>query len=256
MSGHSKWSTIKHKKGIKDAKKGKIFSKLSVQITHAARQGGGDPAMNPALRLLLIEAKAEGFNSDNVKKAIDKGTGKDDGVHYEEASYEGFGPGGIQIVVDVLSSNTNRAVAEIRTIFNNFGGRLGDSGSVSWNFKTVGWINVMPGKMVKSEKFGQEDEYLPSNKDEVELELMDIEGLDDMQEGDEGSIDIYVSYQDLASVRDAIISKGYVVKKAELVKIAGIKKKLSGEELEKALEALELIEEYEDVQNVWTDLEE
>lgn len=256
MAGHSKWSKIKHQKALTDAKKGKVFSKLSVQITLAARQGGGDPNMNPALRLLLAEAKSEGFSSENVKKAIDKGTGSGAESQLEEASYEGFGPGGIQIIVDVLSANTNRAVTEIRTIFNNFGGRFGDSGSVSWNFKTLGWINVMPGKMVKAEKFGQEDQYVPSDKEEVELELMDIDGVDDMQEGDEGSIDIYVSYQDLAKVRDEIISKGYVVKKAEIIKIAGIKKKLAGEELEKALEALEMLEEYEDVQNVWTDLED
>lgn len=256
MSGHSKWSKIKHQKAINDAKKGKIFSKLSVQITLAARQGGGDPNMNPSLRLILDEAKAEGFNSDNVKKAIEKGTGTGPDSQLEEASYEGFGPGGIQIIVDVLSSNTNRAVTEIRTIFNDFGGRFGESGSVSWNFKTVGWINIKPGKMKKSEKFGQDDEFVPSNKEEVELELMDISGINDISDGDDDTIDIYVSYQDLGRVRDEILSKGYVVKKAQLVKIAGIKKKLEGNELEKAISALEMLEEYEDVQNVWTDLED
>lgn len=256
MSGHSKWSTIKHKKGIKDAKKGKIFSKLSVQITHAARQGGGDPNMNPALRLLLVEAKTEGFNSDNVKKAIDKGTGKDDGTHYEEASYEGFGPGGIQIIVDVVTTSTNRVVADLRNLMSEVGGHMAETGAVSWNFDIVGWVNVMPGKMIKSAKFGQDDVYVEDNKDDVILTLMDIEGVNDIQDGEDGSLDIYTDFKELGHVRDEIFKLGYVVKKAEMARIPKMYKKLQGEQLEKALNALEAIEEYDDVQNVWTDLED
>jgi YebC/PmpR family DNA-binding regulatory protein len=256
MSGHSKWSTIKHKKGINDAKKGKIFSKLSVLITQSARQGGGDPNMNPTLRLLLVEAKSEGFPADNIKKAIDKGTGNGADSHYEEASYEGFGPGGIQLIVDVLSTNTTRVVSELRGIFTEIGGRLGDSGSVSWNFSTLGWINLKPGKMVNSPKFGQDDIYEPENREDVELALMDIDGINDIKEGDDDSIDLYFEYKDLGRIRDQIIALGYVVKKAEIVKVANIKKKLEGEELEKAINALEKIEEYDDVVNIWTDLED
>ncbi|MCC7290172.1 YebC/PmpR family DNA-binding transcriptional regulator [bacterium] len=254
MSGHSKWSTIKHKKAINDAKKGKVFSRLSVQITLAARQGGGDPSMNPALRLVLDEAKREGFSADNVKKAIDKGTGAGGGEQLEEASYEGFGPSGITIIVDVLTSNTNRVVADLRKLFSDLGGHMADTGAVSWNFDTVGWINVKPGKMVKAAKFGQEDEYKEEGKDVVTLALMDISGVNDISEGEEGTLDIYTNFQDLGKVRDTILGLGYVITKAQIAKIAKTSKQLVGEELEKAVAALEGLEDYEDVQNVWTDL--
>ncbi|MCK9369017.1 YebC/PmpR family DNA-binding transcriptional regulator [Candidatus Dojkabacteria bacterium] len=254
MSGHSKWETIKRKKAVNDAKKGKAFSRLSVQITLAARQGGVDPDMNPALRLLVDEAKREGFPADNVKKAIEKGGGGEKGEAYEQASYEGFGPSGIQIIVDVLSSNTNRSVAELRSLMADVGGSMAEHGAISWNFDVVGWVNIMPGKMVKSEKFGAEDIYTPENKDEVELNVMGIEGVVDMGDSEDGSIDVYTDFKDLGKVRDAILATGYVVNKAQIAKIAKTKKKLAGEELEKALTALDRIEEYEDVQNIWTDL--
>lgn len=255
MSGHSKWSTIKHKKALNDAKKGKIFSKLSVQITVAARQGGGDPEMNPTLRLLLDQAKAEGFPSENVKKAIDKGTGQGDFEVYYEASYEGVGPGGIQIIVDVLTTNTNRTVADIRKIFSDIGGKMGETGSVSWNFDVVGYISMMPGKMVKSEKYGADDEYVPGNLEEIELELMDIQGVVDIKEGQEGSLEVITDFKELGHVRDEIYKLGYVVKTAQIAKIPKTKKTLSGEIYDKAIKALETLEDYDDVQNVWTDLD-
>lgn len=256
MSGHSKWSTIKHKKAINDAKKGKIFSRLSVLITMAARHGGGDPSMNPSLRLLLDEAKREGFPAENVKRAVDKGTGGGTDSHYEEASYEGFGPGNIAIIVDVLTTNTNRTVAEIRKMMTDVGGRMAETGAVSWNFDTVGWVNVRPGKMVKGEKFGQDDQFKEENKDEVMLAIMDIEGVNDIKDGDEGTLDIYTKFEDMGKVRDAILGLGFVVNKAQIAKVPKMFKKLSGESLEKAVLALETLEEYEDVQNVWTDLTE
>ena len=122
MAGHNKWSKIRHKKAAEDAKKGRIFSRLSQQITHAARQGGGDAAMNPTLRLLLDQAKAEGFPSDNVQRAIDKGTGEGEGGSLTEATYEGVGPGKIAIIVDILTDNTNRVVSDVRKMFSHFGG--------------------------------------------------------------------------------------------------------------------------------------
>ena len=143
MSGHSKWSTIKHKKAANDAKKGKVFSKLSTQITHAARQGGGDPEMNPNLRLYIDKAKSAGFPVDRIEKAISKGTGEgSDGVTFEEATYEGFGPGGIQILVDTLTDNKNRTVSDLRKLFEEIGGNLGEGGSVSWNFEPKGLIVI------------------------------------------------------------------------------------------------------------------
>jgi YebC/PmpR family DNA-binding regulatory protein len=255
MSGHSKWSTIKHKKAINDVKKGKIFSKLSQLITHAARNGGGDIEMNPTLRLYVAEAKSEGFPLDNIQKAIDKGTGEGGGAALQEASYEGFGPGGIAIIADVLTDSTNRVVSELRNLFSDVGGNLAEAGAVSWNFDVKGYINVKPGKMHKSEKYGEEDYYVEENKDEVTMALMDIEGIKDIQDGEEASLDVYTDFKDLAKVRDAITNLGFVVTKAQIAKLPKLTKKLEGEEYEKAINALEQIEEYDDVQYIWTDLD-
>lgn len=259
MSGHSKWSTIKHKKAINDAKKGKIFSKLSVQITHAARQGGGDPNMNPNLRLYIDKAKREGFPIDRIEKAIQKGTGSGaDGVTYEEITYEGFGHDGIQILVDTLTDNKNRTVSDLRQIFEDIGGRLGDSGSVSWNFETKGLIIVKSGHMKKSEKFGGEDEYIKDSRDEVTMNLMDIEGIEDIKEVDidgvEG-LEVYTQYTNLSKVRDAISQLGYVIEEAEIIKEPKVIKSLSEKDLEKAQEGLEKLDDLDDVQSVWSNLE-
>ncbi|HBB64471.1 hypothetical protein A3K02_00225 [candidate division WS6 bacterium RIFOXYD1_FULL_33_8] len=258
MSGHSKWSTIKHKKAANDAKKGKVFSKMSTQITHAARQGGGDPFMNPNLRLYVDKAKSVGFPIDRIEKAIAKGVGSSaDGVVYEEATYEGFGPGGIQIVVDTLTDNKNRTVADLRQLFESIGGHLGDSGSVSWNFETKGYIAVKCGHMQKSEKYGQEDIFVAESRDEVTMALMDIEGVLDINEididGIEG-LEIYTNYNTLSKVRDSILKLGYVVEEAEIIKEPKMTKELSGEKLEKAQSALETLDDHDDVQSVWSDL--
>jgi YebC/PmpR family DNA-binding regulatory protein len=259
MSGHSKWDTIKHKKALNDAKKGKVFSKLSVQITHAARQGGGNPDMNPNLRLYIDKAREASFPLDRIENAIAKGVGGgDSGVIFEEASYEGFGPHGIQLIVDTISDNKNRTVSELRQIFEQIGGGIGSEGSVSWNFETKGYIVVKSGHMQKSEKFGGEDTFVPDNSDEVMMMLMDIPGILDIQEIDmDGTkgFEIYTEYNQLAQVRDAISNLGFVLKEAEIVKEPKIYKKLEGAELEKAQNAIERLEDYDDVQNVWTDLD-
>ena len=259
MSGHSKWSTIKHKKAINDAKKGKVFSKLSVQITHAARQGGGDPNMNPNLRLYVDKAKREGFPIDRIEKAIQKGAGTgSDGVTYEESTYEGFGHGGIQILVDTLTDNKNRTVADLRKIFEEIGGRMGDSGSVSWNFDTKGLVVLRSGHMKKSEKFGGEDEYAKDNREEVMMKLMDIEGIEDIKEididGVEG-LEVYTQYSNLAKVRDSISDLGYVIEETEIIKEPKVTKVLVGHDLEKAQEGLEKLDDLDDVQSVWSNLE-
>lgn len=259
MSGHSKWSTIKHKKALNDAKKGKVFSKVSVQLTHAARQGGGDPSMNPNLRMYIDKAKEVGFPLDKIEKAIQKGTGEgSDGVVFEDISYEGFGPFGIQIIVDTLTDNKNRTVSDLRQIFEDIGGNLGDSGSVSWNFETKGYIVVLPGHMEKSEKYGEEDRYVEENIDDVILNIMELEGILDIQEIEEDGkklLEIYTEYNKLASVRDSLITFAYVVKESELIKEPKIYKPLSQDQLEKVREALEIIEDNDDVQNVWSDIE-
>ncbi len=142
MSGHSKWATIKHKKGALDAKRGKIFTRLIKEITIAAKLGGGDPDGNPRLRGAVLAAKAENMPSDNIKRAIQRGTGELEGVSYEEITYEGYGPGGVAIIVDVLTDNKNRAVSEIRHAFSKNGGNLGADGAVAWMFTTKGVIIV------------------------------------------------------------------------------------------------------------------
>lgn len=254
MSGHSKWSTIKHKKELNDSKKGKVFSKISSQITHAARQGGGDPDMNPTLRMYIDKAKDASFPVENIKKAIEKGTGEGgSGIVFEEATYEGFGPGGIGIIVDVLTDNKNRVVADLRNMFSEFGGNLGDPGSVSWNFETRGLIVVKCGHMVKSEKYGDDDIFVADDKEEVMMKIMDIEGVSDIDDdGDE--LSIFTEFQDMTRVRDEIAKLGYVLKDASIVKLAKMEKELDGEKYEKAIEAVEKVEDYDDVQNVWTDL--
>mgnify|MGYP003770225381 CR=1 len=260
MSGHSKWSTIKHKKEINDIKKGKVFSKLSVEITHAAKNGGGDPEMNPTLRLYIDKAKAAGFPIDRIEKAIEKGVGGgDSGVTYEEITFEGFGHEGIQILVDVLTDNRNRTVAELRRLFEEIGGRMAENGSVSWNFDTKGLIIIRSGHMKKSEKFGGQDEYIRENREEVMMKLMDIDGIEDMKETDldgvEG-VEIYTKFSNLAHVRDAILKLGYVIEEADIIKEPKVTKQLSGSDFVKAQEGLERLDDYDDVQNVWSNLEE
>lgn len=259
MSGHSKWSTIKHKKAINDAKKGKVFSKLSTQITHAARLGGGDVSMNPTLRMYIDKAKSAGFPIDRIEKAISKGTGEgSNGVAFEEVTYEGFGPSGIQLVVDTLTDNKNRTVADLRQIFENFGGTLATEGSVSWNFDTKGLVVVKCGIMQKSEKYGQDDIFVQKDKDEVMMNIMDIDGVMDISEVDlEGNIqglEVYTKYTDLAKVRDAITDMGYVLDDALIIKEPKMTKTLIDRDLEKANSAIEELEDNDDVQDVWSDL--
>lgn len=259
MSGHSKWSTIRHKKAINDAKKGKIFSKLSTQITHAARQGGGDIAMNPTLRMYIEKAKSAGFPIDRIEKAIVKGTGEgSDGVTFEEVTYEGFGPNGVQLIVDTLTDNKNRTVADLRKIFESFGGALATDGSVSWNFDTKGLIIVKSGVMQKAQKYGQEDVFVPMDREEIMMNIMDIDGVIDIQEIDLNDgvqgLEVYTKYNDLAKVRDSIVDLGYVLEDAIIIKEPKITKTLSGNDLEKVNDAIETLEDNDDVQDVWSDL--
>lgn len=259
MAGHSKWSTIRHKKAITDAKKSQIFSKLSTQITLAAKKGGGDPDMNPNLRLYLDKAKSAGFPVDRIKKAIQKGTGEGkDEVAYEEAIYEGFGPSNIQILVDVITDNKNRTIADLRRLFEEIGGRMGESGSVAWNFDTKGLIVLRSGRMKKSDRFGHEDEYVPEDRQEVMMEIMDIEGVEDINECDldgvEG-LEVYTQFSDLAKVRDGISKRGYVLEQADIIKEPRDTIQLTGSDLDKAQAGIERIEDHNDVQSVWSNLE-
>lgn len=259
MAGHSKWSTIKHKKAINDAKKGKQFSKVSVQITQAAREAGGDPNMNPALRMAIEKAKGVGFPAHSIEKAILKGTGEgSEGIAFDNSSYEGFGPFEVQIVVDTLTDNKNRTVSDLRRLFEDIGGNMGTEGSVSWNFDTKGFIIILCGHMEETTKYGQDPIFLQEDPEDVMLAIMEIEGILDIQEiewEEKKALEIYTEYDKLASVRDEIDKLGFVIKAAEIIKEAKTKKILEEAQLRKVRESLELLEDNDDVQNVWSNLD-
>ncbi len=216
--------------------------------------------MNPSLRMYIDKAKEVGFPQDKIEKAIQKGTGEgSEGVIYDDSTYEGFGPFGIQIMVDTLTDNKNRTVAELRKLFEDVGGNMGDEGSVAWNFDLKGLIVIKCGHMEKSDKFGKDDKFVKDDTEEVMLNIMEIEGILDIQEttlnGTPG-LEIYTDYRDWGKVRDEINRLGYVVREAGIIKEAKTYKELEGKDLEKAEEALEKLEENEDVQGVWSNLKE
>jgi len=235
MSGHSKWSTIKHKKGAADAKRGKIFTKLIKEITVAARTGGGDPGANPRLRSAVLAAKAENMPKDNIERAIKKGTGELEGVNYEESVYEGYGPGGAAVYVESLTDNKNRAVADIRHIFNKCGGNLGENGCVAWMFDKKGYIAV--------EKAGVEEEALM----EVAIEA----GAEDVRE-DDGNFEVITSPQDFDAVKDAIDGESIASIVAEVTMLPQSTVNLVGKEAEQMIRLMETLEDCEDVQKVYT----
>jgi YebC/PmpR family DNA-binding regulatory protein len=238
MSGHSKWHTIKHKKGAADAKRGRVFTKIIKEITVAARVGGGDPNGNPRLRTVVAAAKAANMPKDNIDKAIKKGTGELPGVSYEEVTYEGYGPGGVAILVQVLTDNRNRTLPEIRHLFSKFGGNLGESNCVSWMFEKKGYIVV------------------PKEKASEDL-LMEIAldaGGDDVRD-DGASWEILSPPERLEQVREAIVAKGVAVTSAEVSMVPKNTVKLEGKKAQQLLSMMEGIEEQEDVQNVWANFD-
>lgn len=238
MSGHSKWATIKRKKASLDSKRGKEFTKLIKEITVAARLGGGDPAANPRLRLLLDKAKEINMPLENATRAIKRGTGELPGTHYEAQAYEGYGPFGIAVMVDTLSDNKNRTVAELRHLFTANGGTLGETGSVSWMFDRLGVIRTTDVAI-------SEDELL-------EL-LLDYDVKDIATE--DGIFTITCDAKSLEKIRQAITQKSNLkIDTAELEWIPNNTVKVSGENLEKAYDFLNELEEYDDTQNVYTNL--
>jgi len=235
MSGHSKWSTIKHKKAATDAKRGKIFTKLIKEITIAARMGGKDADANPRLRSAIIAARAENMPKDNIERAIKKGTGELEGVNYEESTYEGYGPGGAAILLESLTDNKNRAVAEIRHIFNKNGGNLGENGCVAWMFEKKGYINV--------EKSAAEEESLM----ETALEA----GAEDIREEDD-SFDVITEPQDFEAVRQSLESASIQFQVGGITMLPQNTMDLTGKEAEQMLRLMESLDDCDDVQKVYT----
>ncbi len=235
MSGHSKWATIKRKKAVLDAKKGKIFTKLIKEITIAAREGGGDPAGNPRLRLAIDNAKAQNMPQDNIDRAIKKATGELEGVTYHELTYEGYGPAGVALLVEVATDNKNRTVAEVRHFFSKNGGTMGETGSVAWMFDRKGVI-TLPAEGKK------EDDVM-----EVILEA----GADDLST-EEDFFEVQTSVESFESVRKALADKGFKIENASLQWIAKNTIEVKGEDAEKVMKLIEALEDLDDVQNVYS----
>jgi YebC/PmpR family DNA-binding regulatory protein len=235
MSGHSKWSSIKHKKAATDAKRGKIFTKLIKEITVAARSGGGDDSANPRLRAAIQAAKSENMPKDNIERAIKKGTGELEGVHYEETIYEGYGPGGAAVLVESLTDNKNRTVAEIRSIFGKNGGSLGENGCVAWMFKKKGYIAI-ESKSIEEEKL---------------MEIALDAGAEDIRE-DNGNFEVITAPADLEAVKEAIGKASIPYTEAEVTMLPKNTTNLAGKEAEQMMRLMELLDDCDDVQKVYT----
>jgi YebC/PmpR family DNA-binding regulatory protein len=235
MSGHNKWSTIKHKKGAADARRGKIFTKLIKEITVSARSGGGDASANPRLRQAILAAKAENMPKDNIERAIKKGTGEIEGASYEEIVYEGYGPGGAAVLVESLTDNKNRTVAEVRHLFGKCGGNLGENGCVAFLFDTKGYFAV-PGKAVDEERLM-----------EVAIEA----GAEDVRQ-DEGDFEVITAPRDFEAVKQALETAGIAADEANITKLPKSTVELQGKEAEQMVRLMELLEDSDDVQKVYT----
>jgi len=235
MSGHSKWSSIKHKKGAADAKRGKIFTKLIKEITIAARVGGGDAAGNPRLRTAIQAAKSENMPKENIERAIKKGTGELEGVNYEESFYEGYGPGGAAVFIESLTDNRNRTVADIRHIFSKNGGSLGENGCVSWMFSKKGYLNI---------------DKQAVNEDTL-MEIAIDAGAEDVRE-DDGNYEILTAPEDFESVKKAIDGASIPYLEASITMYPATTTNLSGSEAEQMVRLMESLEDCDDVQKVYT----
>jgi len=238
MSGHSKWATIKHKKGAQDAKRGKIFTKLIKEITISARGGGGDPDANPRLRTAILKAKAENMPKDNIERAIKKGTGELEGVDYMEITYEGYGPHGVAIMVDSLTDNKNRTAADVRSIFSKGGGNLGETGCVSYLFHRKGIIGF------PADKYSEEQIF------EQALEA----GAEDVTTQGE-TIEVLCEPDDFETVLEAMQAAGFEESVAEISKVPEATVSLDPEETRKVLRLIENLDDHDDVQDVSTNLE-
>ena len=233
MSGHSKWASIKHKKGALDAKRGKIFTRLIKELTVAARAGGGDPDMNPRLRTIIADAKAQNMPAENIKRAIRRGTGEEPGVSYEEAQYEAYGPGGAALIIDVLTDNKNRTVGELRHLLEKHGGNLASTNAVAWMFAKKGYIVV--------EKAKAEEEQLMG----VVLEA----GADDLQDDDD-NWEVFSAPDVFPAVNDAVKGLGIEPATAKVSMIPQNYVKLEGKPAQQMIRLMEALEEHDDVQNV------
>ncbi len=235
MAGHSKWANIQHRKGAQDKKRGKLFTKLIREITVAARTGGGDPDSNPRLRLAIDKAKGQSMPKDNIERAVKRGSGELDGVDYEVILYEGYGPGGVAVMVDCLTDNRNRTVADVRHAFSKFGGNLGADGSVAYLFNKVGLLSF------------------PAGVDEDTVMEASIEaGAEDVVINDDGSIDVLTEPNDFEQVRATLESSNDSFELAEITMRASVTATLGEKEASSMMKLLEMLEDLDDVQQVYS----
>ncbi len=238
MSGHSKWATTKRKKAAIDAKKGKIFTKITKEIAVAAKIGGGDPDGNARLRTAILKAKEANMPADNIKKAVMKGTGELPGVSYEETTYEGYGPGGVAILIDIMTDNKNRTVAEIRKTFTRHGGNMGEAGCVSWMFNKKGYIVVERNK---------------ADEDRLMSLVLDA-GAEDMK-SDNNNFEIVTVPKDFEKVKDVLKQNNIDMTVSEITMVPQSYIKLDGKEAEQMLRLMEELEDHDDVQNVYANFD-
>jgi YebC/PmpR family DNA-binding regulatory protein len=238
MSGHSKWHSIKHKKAKVDAARGRIFTKLIREITVAARVGGGDPNGNPRLRTAVLAARAVNMPADNIDRAIKKGTGELEGVRFEEITYEGYGPGGVAVMVEVVTDNKNRTVGEIRKLFSKNAGNLGESGCVAFTFHKKGYIQV---------------EASAVDEDKLMTIALDA-GAEDMQR-EESLFAVTTTPKDFEKVRDAIVKSGIKLASSEITMVPTTNVKLEGKQAEQMIRLMEELEEHDDVQHVYANFD-
>ena len=238
MSGHSKWSTIKHKKGALDAKRGRIFTRLIRELTIAARSGGGDPGGNPRLRTAIAAAKDANMPGDNITRAIKKGTGELEGTQIEEVSYEGYGPGGVAVIVETVTDNRNRTLPEIRHIFSKHGGNLATSNAVSWMFEKKGYIVVEGGGLA-------EDKLM-----EIAIEA----GAEDLRQ-DGGNYEVFTAPENFDAVRDALKARSVGMSASEVALIPKNTVRAEGPVARRVLSLVEALEEHDDVQHVWANFD-
>ena len=238
MSGHSKWHSIKHKKGAADARRGKVFTRIIKELTVAARDGGGDPDSNPRLRTVVADAKAANMPADNIKRAIRRGTGEEPGVSYEEITYEAYGPGGAALLIDVLTDNTNRAVGEIRHLLSKHGGNLGTTNSVAWMF-------AKQGQLIVEQDGVDEDAFMTA--------VIDA-GADDIQEEDD-HWEVVTSPETYDSVLEAVKQAGIEPASAQLAMLPRNYVKVEGAAVRQILKLMELLEDHDDVRHVWSNFD-
>lgn len=235
MAGHSKWANIQHRKGRQDAKRGKIFTRLIKEITVAAKLGGGDPAINPRLRMAIEKAKAESMPKDNIENAVKRGSGQLEGVNYEEIRYEGYGISGAAVMVDCLTDNRQRTVADVRHAFSKYGGNLGTDGSVAFLFKHCGTLLFAPG----------------ADEDKVMEAALDA-GADDVITNDDGSIEVVTAPNDFDAVKEALEAAGLKPEMAEVTMKATTETVFTGDEAVKMQKLLDALDDLDDVQEVYT----